>query len=174
MMTKKPKLLMNGHTDEIYTPDYALNPLIPFLNKNWKIWECAYGQGHMAKSLENKGFSVIGKGEDFFKSNLDCDCIITNPPYSLKGQFIERAFELKKPFAFLLPLTTLEGKFRGNIFMNNQIQLIIPNSRVNFITPNGGKSSWFATAWFCGNMDLEKDLNFVILKGKKKLEEKNL
>jgi hypothetical protein len=31
------------------------------------------------------------------------------------------------------------------------------------ITPNGGKSSWFATAWFCGKMNLEKDLNFVEL-----------
>jgi len=29
--SKKPKLMMNGHTDEIYTPSYALNPLLPFL-----------------------------------------------------------------------------------------------------------------------------------------------
>jgi hypothetical protein len=32
MSSKKPKLLMNGHTDEIYTPAYALNPLIAYLN----------------------------------------------------------------------------------------------------------------------------------------------
>jgi hypothetical protein len=163
MSSKKPKLLMNGHTDEIYTPAYALNPLIPYLNKSWVVWECAYGKGALAKHLQIKGFKVVGKGEDFFKENKECDCIITNPPYSLKGQFIKRAFELKKPFAFLLPLTTLEGKYRGDIFRNNKIQLIIPNRRINFITPNGGKSSWFATAWFCGNMNLEKDLNFVEL-----------
>jgi len=170
MNTKKPKLMMNGHTDEIYTPTYALNPLIPYLKKDWIIWECAYGSGSLAKGLKDKGFEVIGKGENFFKTEKNCDCIITNPPYSLKGQFIKRAFELKKPFAFLLPLTTLEGKFRGKIFRENKIQIIIPNSRINFITPNGGKSSWFATAWFCGNMNLENDLNFVILRGKVKVK----
>jgi len=163
-MSKKPVLLMNGHTDEIYTPENAIFPLLPFLKKDKVIWECAYGEGDLAKHFQKYGFKVIGNGEDFFNTDLDCDYIITNPPYSKKGQFIKRAFELNKPFAFLLPLTTLEGKFRGEIFRENRIQLIIPNKRINFITPNRGKSSWFATAWFCGNMNLEKDLNFVELK----------
>ena len=167
-MVKKLKIQMNGRSDEFGTPKEGLNYLLPFLNKEWVVWECAYGKGSLAKHLINEGFNVIGSGEDFFKTKMDCDCLITNPPYSLKGQFLERAFELKKPFAFLLPLTTLEGKFRGKIFRENKIQIIIPNSRINFITPNGGKSSWFATAWFCGNMNLENDLNFVILRGKNK------
>ena len=59
MSSKKTKLLMNGHTDEIYTPAYALNPLIPYLNKSWVVWECAYGKGALAKHLKIKGFKVV-------------------------------------------------------------------------------------------------------------------
>lgn len=169
MNSKKPKLLMNGHTDEIYTPDYALNPLLPFLKPEWIIWECAWGKGSLAKHLEKKGFKVIGEpykdflDKDFALNTEGFNCIITNPPYSKKEDFIERCFEIGKPFALLLPLTALEGQKRGKLFRKYGIQLIIPNKRINFITPNGGKSSWFATAWFCYKLKLPKQLNFVEL-----------
>ena len=39
--------------------------------------------------------------------------IITNPPYSLKDEFIKKCYEWKKPFCLLLPITALEGKVRG-------------------------------------------------------------
>ncbi len=163
MVTKKPKLLMGGHTDEMFTPDYALNPLIPYLKKKWIIWECAYGKGALAKHFSNRGYKTIGNGEDFLKTTKKCDVIITNPPYSLKERFLERAYFIKKPFAFLLPLTALEGIKRGAMYKRYGIQLIIPNRRINFITPNGGKSSWFATAWFTYGLNLPKDLMFVEL-----------
>lgn len=170
-MSKKLKIQMNGRSDEFGTPKEAIFPLLPYLKKKWIIWECAYGKGSLAKHLRNKGFTVIGNGEDFLTATPKGDCLITNPPYSIKGKFLEKAFEIGKPFAFLLPLTTLEGKQRGKLFKNNRIQLIIPNKRINFETPNGkGKGSWFATAWFCGNMNLPKDLNFVELE--KKVEKK--
>jgi hypothetical protein len=163
MTTKKPELLMNGHTDEIYTPEYAINPLLPFLKKDWLVWDCAYGQGDLAKALKNKGFKVrddMGYN-DFMFCDFECDVIVTNPPYSKKDEFLERGFTLKKPFAFLLPLTALEGKKRGELYKKYGIQLIIPNRRINFITPNGGKSAWFQTAWFCHGLNLPQDLMFV-------------
>ena len=164
MVTKKPKLLMQGHTDEMFTPDYALNPLVPYISKEFTIWECAYGEGALAKHLRKRGYRVIGKGEDFMQINKECDVIVTNPPYSLKEQFLERAYSIGKPFAFLMPLTALEGIKRGAMYKKYGLQLIIPNRRINFITPNGGKSSWFATAWFTWKLNLPKDLMFVELK----------
>jgi len=159
--TKKPKLLMNGHTDEIYTPSYAINPLLPYINKEWTIWECAWGKGVLAKHFEEKGFKVIGDNNSFFEDIKDCDCIITNPPYSLKYEFLKRCYDIGKPFALLLPLTALKGMKRGELYRKHGIKLIIPNRRINFITPNGGKSSWFQTAWFCYKLNLPKELNFV-------------
>lgn len=119
------------------------------------------GGGSLAKIMENKGYKVVSS-EDFFKDNQECDIIITNPPYSLKEEFLKRAYELNKPFAFLMPLTSLEGKKRGELFRKYGIQLIIPNKRINFITPSGkGSGAWFQTAWFCYKLNLPKDLNFV-------------
>lgn len=65
-MTKKLKIQMNGRSDEFMTPKIAISPLLPFLNKNWTIWECAWGKGHLAKHFEDEGFKVIGGGGEFY------------------------------------------------------------------------------------------------------------
>ncbi|MDA8055724.1 MAG: class I SAM-dependent methyltransferase, partial [Thermoplasmatales archaeon] len=112
-----------------------------------------------------EGFEVvttdIHQGYDFLKFQPeDFDIIVTNPPYSLKDKFLRRAYELGKPFAFLLPLTTLEGRARQAMFASHGISLLIPDRRTNFITPDGkGCGSWFLTAWFTWQL-LEKDLVF--------------
>ena len=161
---------MHGRTDEFFTPKYALKPLPPFLKKNWTVWECAWGKGTLATHLKEEGFKVIGESyKDFLKKDLGLnkkgfDCIITNPPYSKKDEFIKRAFEIGKPFALLMPLTTLEGIKRGALFKKYGLQLIIPNRRINFITPSGkGSGAWFQTAWFTWRLNLPKELNFVEL-----------
>ena len=165
METKKPKLLMNGHSDEMQTPEVAIKPLLPYIKKDWIIWECAWGGGSLAKHFKQEGFKVIGSRDiDFLKHKptADFDCIITNPPYSLKEEFLEKCYELNKPFALLMPLTALEGKARGQLYRKYGIQLIIPNKRINFITPSGkGSGSWFQVAWFCWKLNLPKDLMFV-------------
>ena len=95
----------------------------------------------------------------------DCDCIVTNPPYSKKEEFLKRCFEIGKPFALLLPLTALEGRKRGELYRKYGIELIIPNKRFNFETQSGkGSGAWFQTAWFCWKLNLPKELNFVEVK----------
>jgi hypothetical protein len=166
MKSKKLKIQMNGRSDEFGTPKEAITPLLPYLDKNWGIWECAWGGGSLAKHLKKEGFNVIGdRSINFLKSTFDdFDCLVTNPPYSIKDKFLQRAFEIGKPFAFLLPLTALEGKKRGKLYKKYGIQLIIPNKRINFITPSGkGSGSWFQVAWFTYGLNLPKELNFVSL-----------
>lgn len=92
----------------------------------------------------------------------ECDCVVTNPPYSKKDAFLKKCYSLKKPFALLMPLSSLEGKTRGFLYRENGLQLIIPNKRINFITPSGkGQGAWFQTAWFTWGLNLPKDLLFV-------------
>ena len=158
---KKLKIQMNGRSDEFGTPQIAFNILKPHIPDHWVVWECAYGKGSLAKIMETQGYSVV-TSSNFFEDNQDCDVIITNPPYSLKEDFLERAYFLDKPFAFLMPLTALEGKKRGLLYRKYGIELLIPNKRINFITPSGkGSGSWFATAWFCWQLDLPKQINFI-------------
>lgn len=162
----KPKVpVMAGHSDQFQTPPEAVDILVPFLGKGWTIWECAWGKGKLAERLTELGFNVLsGNVDDFLTTNRECDCIITNPPYSIKDKFIARCYELVKAFALLMPLTALEGKFRQSLYRQYGIKLLIPNKRFNFETPSGqGSGSWFATAWFTWGIPLPEQLTFVNL-----------
>lgn len=163
--------LKRNTPDDFQTPPIALNPLFPYLKKHWTIWECASGKGNLSKALKAKGYKVIStdikKGKDFLTyAPKQFDCIVTNPPFSLKQEFLERAYQLNKPFCFLLPLTTLETKKRQQLFKENGTEIILLDKRVNFETPTGkDNSSWFATAWFCSGLGLKNTLNFASLNG---------
>jgi len=174
MESKKPKSMKQGSPDDFQTPKEALLPLLPFLKKEWNIWECAEGKGNLVRGLKEFGFNVVGSdilsGTDFLKFDLtkpEPDCIVTNPPFSLKQEFLERCYQLKKPFALLLPLTTFETAKRQKLFRDNGVQVIFFDKRIKFETPTGksGKHSspWFATAWFTWGLNLQKDMMFVKL-----------
>jgi len=156
-------------SNDFQTPPEALLPLYPFIKKDWTIWECAEGDGNLSATLKKRGYDVIGtdilKGKDFLTYQPEhFDMIITNPPYSLKQQFLKRCYELGKPFALLLPLTTFETKKRQDLFKQYGIEVVFFDKRINFKTPSGkGSGSWFATAWFCNGLNLPSQLNFAIL-----------
>lgn len=168
MRSKKQPPMKNGSPNDFQTPPEALMPLLPYLKKKWRIWECAEGKGNLTKELTKRGFDVFGsdKEKDFLKWKPEkFDCIITNPPYSLKNEFVKRCYELRKPFALLLSLTALEGKKRQSLYKKYGIKLILFDKRINFETPSGkGSGSWFSTAWFTWGLDLPKELNFAEIK----------
>jgi hypothetical protein len=163
--------IQRAKNDELYTPKEAIYPILEYLPKNKIYWECTdFGNSNITKILKREGYKVIGTRKDqidFLKDDptFDFDIIITNPPYSLKTEFLRRAYELGKPFLFLLPITTLEGKERGKLFRKYGVQLIVFDKRINFIESK--KNVWFNTSWFCWKI-LKKDLIFKELKGEEK------
>ena len=173
----KPPLLKHNIND-FQTPAEALNPLLPYLKREWTIWECAAGKGNLVKAFEARGFNVIGTdiltGRDFLVFQPDYyDCIITNPPFSIKQQFLERCYQLRKPFALLLPLTTFETKKRQRLFAQFGVEVIFLPNRINFETPSGqGSGSWFATAWFTNWLNVGRQLTFSSLQPQRILEVK--
>lgn len=96
------------------------------------IWEPACGEGHISKVLQAHGYEVIstdlvyrGFGDpeplDFLKETLDGfeGDIITNPPYSVGLEFVQRALESIRPggkVAMFLKVQFLEGQKRGAFF----------------------------------------------------------
>lgn len=164
---KKPMInyIQNEKNDELYTPEYAIKPLLKYLPKNITIWEPTdFGRSNITKVLKENGYNVIPSHINNFdflndKPGFDFDMIITNPPYSLKDEFIKKCYEYKKPFCLLLPLTSLEGISRGKMYRENGIELLVFDRRCNFIYDNAKKSNWFNTSWFTHNV-LPKQLIF--------------
>lgn len=148
--------------DELYTPNEAIKPILKYLDHNKIYWECTdFGGSNITKVLKENGFKVIhtNKNEiDFLKdkANFEFDVIITNPPYSLKNDFLKRCYEYNKPFILLLPLTALEGKERGKLYREKGIEVIVLDKRINFMKE---KNVWFNTSWFCHGI-CNKLLNF--------------
>lgn len=91
--------------DEYFTPSYAVYPIMKRLRPGAAIW-CPFDtkNSEYVRVFSRNGFRVIyghiQTGQDFFQTDVpDCDYIISNPPYSLKNQVLERLYAIGKPFA---------------------------------------------------------------------------
>jgi hypothetical protein len=130
--------IANSGNDEFYTPEYAIQPLLKYVDKNKKIW-CPFDteESNFVKIFRKNGNSVeythINNNQDFFKINIDSDIIISNPPYSKKGEVFERLFKLNKPFAMLVGIVGIfESDKRFNMFKNNNFEIMYLNRRVSY------------------------------------------
>ena len=92
-------LLRANKANDFQTPIIALKPLLSFLPR--RIWECACGKGNLVDALLFRGFEVLASdiqgGHDFLDWTPPLnsfDCIVTNPPYSLKDKFLQRCYLL--------------------------------------------------------------------------------
>lgn len=186
--SKTPEIPQGRDTFE--TPNYAVDLLVPFIpTQIRRIWEPACGGGKITKRLQYHGYDVystdirpgeivnelveftseLPKGDGVFLPYLSP--IITNPPYSIKELFIERAFSLGVPFAFLI-----NADYSGLqiSWIQRGCEKIIPNRRIDFITPSGrsGKTSasQFHSMWLTYGFGLGRTETFVDLPLKEKKE----
>lgn len=86
------------------------------------ILEPAAGDGAIARVLSEYGFATraYDKETNFLLENKHYDWIITNPPFSLSMDFIEKAKQVSDNFAFLLPLSYLHGKRRFDLVYSDK------------------------------------------------------
>lgn len=146
--------------DACQTPSYAIDPLLPYLNPDWLIWEPASGEGLLVEALYNSGFesvlvSDLLTGQNFFDYDPgNWDCLITNPPYSIKYPWLERCYTLGKPFALLVPVETLGAKTAQALLKEHGFEIMLLDQRVDFGMPNKGfeGSAQFPVLWLCWNI----------------------
>lgn len=144
----------------------------PSLNN---IWECACGEGHLAKVFDSAGklaratdlidrgytpsmFAGYGYGGfwDFLKiDDKWWGDIVTNPPYKYAKEFVEKALELVsegRRVCMFLKLTFLEGKARKELFKKHPPRVVYVSSSRLKCALNGDfyntGSSAAAYAWF--------------------------
>lgn len=168
-MAKNIGYLSSSHCDEAqecYTPYYAVEPLLKYIPKDYKIW-CPFDEEWSAfyNVLKNNGYQVIRShlkdGKDFFTYEPEeYDIIVSNPPFNIKDQILERLYQLNKPFMMLLPLPTLQGKRRYEYFKQG-IQILAFDERIGYHKIDhmeySEKANHFASVYFCRNI-LPNDL----------------
>ena len=147
--------------DEVYTPFYAVEPLLEFLPKDKVIW-CPFDEEWSAfvQMLTERGYKVVrsslSEGEDFFTYEpKSWDILVSNPPFSKKDDILKRAYSFDKPFALLLPTNTIQGKKRFEI-IHDDIQLLCFDARVDYHTWGNfekyRRGNHFSSAYFCRNL----------------------
>jgi hypothetical protein len=149
--------------DDFYpTPAALTRPMLAMENFDGPIWECACGDGAIAREVHNNG--VVGTdlvyrgygtgGIDFLtERDLRAPNVVTNPPFKLWLPFARHALGLgARKVVLFSRLLTLEG--RGNSAMMKETGLarvLISAGRVNILPPGAidkGHSGTTAYAWY--------------------------
>lgn len=156
-----------------------LNTIETFLNtyeldKNGVILEPCAGNGNFVKALRNKGYknkiianeirseetaNLIKSGADVITHEdfLETDCvydnvstIITNPPYSLAKEFLEKCFELypDADIIMLLRLAFLESKTRYDFWQQYPVnKLYVLSNRPKFVNNKTDATAYAFFVW---------------------------
>lgn len=130
------------------------------------IWECACGEGHLAKVFDNAGklrkaTDLIDRNyggvEDFLASSESYHNgdIVTNPPYKFAQEFVEQALhrvDMGRKVCMFLKVLFLETQKRKQLFIKHPPKTIyISSSRINCAKNGDFKTynqSAIAYAWY--------------------------
>lgn len=127
--------------DEFYTPEYAVLPILKYVRTGSNVL-CPFDteRSLFVKMLRAHGCYVacthVASGVDFFEMPRPngADYVISNPPYSCKGDVLARLFEWGIPFAMLVGVVGLfESQKRFEMFRDNTFEVMYLNRRVSYL-----------------------------------------
>jgi hypothetical protein len=140
--------------DQYETPSWVTLALVPHLpGINGVIWEPACGGGKMVAALRQAGFDVLGSdiadGVDFLHHLLPrsgINPIITNPPYALAREFIERALHCGdvRVVAMLLRTDFDHAATRAHLFAGSPMfaKKVVLTKRIRWFEDSSGSPSF--------------------------------
>lgn len=164
---------ISKNKDEWFTPRYAVKPILKYLKPNSRIL-CPFdtADSRFYQECVKAGHKVvcshIATGHDFLKLNIKpgaVDYIISNPPYSIKIEVLQKLFSMKIPFAMLMSCPGVFEGERFDLFSKNDFELLVFKNRINFFTdyskPEGSTLTGvpFSTWYFCSGI-LPKQITF--------------
>lgn len=151
-------LYSKGNNDECYTPAYGVEPILKYIPKDWVVW-CPFDteESEFVKQISKQNkviHSHISEGKDFlnWKPDEHWDCIVSNPPFTSKKVFFERALSFGNPFALIMSLTWLNDSTPKKLFKDKDLQLLMFEQRMKFLN-NGNVNNkiTFSSAYYCWN-----------------------
>jgi hypothetical protein len=141
--------------DYYATPPRALDAVIPYLDINIPIWECACGEGHLSNRLKELGYTV--RESDIIERSYKCEIkdfiffqnhnwegnILTNPPFVYAKEFAEKGIETLREGRLLflfLRVQFLESQKRRPLFEKTPPKYMLVYSKR---TPQCGRNGNF-------------------------------
>lgn len=156
-MTNKHIHTSTGNNDECYTPRYAVEPLLEFMDKNLIYW-CAFDteESEYVKVFREHEFKVVlshvKTGQNFLNYEPEkWDVLISNPPFTDKRTIFNRCLSFGKPFALLMTILWLNDKAPKEVFYNHDLQLLLFDERIEYKNQKVGDKINFASAYYCYN-----------------------
>ena len=105
--------------DMVMTPRHIAKQMIDFYTiplRATMLDPCrgdgAFYHQYPSRAGVNRDWCEITEGRDFFDWPYKVDWIITNPPYSIFPQFLEKCFEVADNVALLIPLAKLVSSLK--------------------------------------------------------------
>ena len=149
-------LYSEGNNDECYTPYYGVTPILKYIPKDAIVW-CPFDteESEFVKQIPNNVYSHINTGQDFFTYEPDkWDVIVSNPPFTDKRKFFERALSFNKPFALIMTNAWLNDSAPKQLFKDKDLQLLMFDKRMKFNSPDGRPNDkiTFSSSYYCWNL----------------------
>jgi hypothetical protein len=167
-------------------PREAVEALLAVERFSGLSWDPACGLGTIPKAMDAAGLCVIGcdlvdraggvyPERDFLRDNRPIarvDNVISNPPFNLAREFIDRALTIAThKVAMLLPLTFLEGQARARWLLTTPLARVhVFSWRISMppgelltagkVEAKGGKKCF---AWFVWAKDHEGPAQVMLL-----------
>ncbi len=148
----------SGNNDECYTPDYAVEPILKYIPKDSIVW-CPFDtdKSEFVKQISKQNevvYSHISTGQDFFNYEPDdWNIMLSNPPFTNKRKYFERALSFNKPFALIMTNTWLNDSAPKQLFKDKDLQLLMFDKRMKFVSPDGRDNDkiTFSSSYYCWN-----------------------
>ena len=149
-------MFSGGNNDECYTPDYGVKPILKYIPDGDIVW-CPFDtkESEFVKQISEQNevmYSHISTGQDFFDYEPHAwDIIISNPPFTNKRKYFERALSFGKPFALIMTNTWLNDSAPKQLFKDKDLQLLMFDKRMKFISPDGRDNDkiTFSSSYYC-------------------------
>lgn len=147
-----------GDNDECYTPAYGVTPILKYIPKDAVVW-CPFDtiDSEFVKQISKQNevvFTHINYGQDFLTYEpKNWDVIVSNPPFTNKRKFFERALSFEKPFALIMTNTWLNDSAPKQLFKEKDLQLLMFDKRMKFHSPDGRPNDkiTFSSSYYCWN-----------------------
>ena len=155
---RRPSIKNIPDSDKSQPPPHALLPMLPYLPKEWIMWDSAASKGGFlaATITAMRGNVVIESGllldgADFLKypPKMTAQMQIAHPPSSQVHDWLARSYDNQQAFALLMPFDVWATPEAQSMFQRFGISVIILSRPIRFHLPKvGWKSKPVSAAWF--------------------------